>query len=416
MTTPPPPHLPAPALAPMTTRRGWQAGTLVPALVAVIVVGWIAFGWLELAANGATSISLDFRIFWAAARLAILGAPLEAFDTARLAAMHGTSGEGWMPWAYPPAFMVALMPLGGLHFALALAVFTALSAAAMLAAARPLAQGILPLWLALALAPAYLPSFLMGQTAVLWTAGLMAALACLASGRPVLAGVFIGLLTLKPQLGLLIPVALIAGGHWRCIASATLTALVLALAATLVTGPGYWPLMVEMMQVHFDIVRGTAAENARMISVYAALAGLGLSEPLALALQWSVTALAALAVALAWASPRICADLRAATLLIAILLSQPYLWYYESALLAPAALFLIRARVLSLTHLPGLLLLAAMWLGLGPAILVQFLSGVEVSLRMVFAPILLLTLAVTLRALTLRALRGVPLHSNSPQG
>ena len=103
-------------------------------------------------------------------------------------------------------------------------------------------------------------------------------------------------------------------------------------------------------------------------------------------------------------------------LLIAILLSQPYLWYYESALLAPAALFLIRARVLSLTHLPGLLLLAAMWLGLGPAILVQFLSGVEVSLRMVFAPILLLTLAVTLRALTLRALRGVPLHSNSPQG
>lgn len=408
------------ALAPMATRRGWQAGTLVPALVAVIVIGWLGFGWVQLEAAGTTSISLDFRVFWAAARLAVLGMPLDAFSVSRLEEMHGTISDVWMPWSYPPAFMVALMPFGWLQFAPALVLYTGVSAIAVLAASRPLSHGILPLWLALALAPAYLPSFLMGQTAVLWTAGLMAALACLGSGRPVLAGVFIGLLTLKPQLGLLIPVALIAAGQWRCIASATVTTVAVSLFATLIVGMEYWSIMVEMMRVHFGTVRDSAAENYLMISPHAAFAGLGLPEPLALKLQWAMTGLAAIAVGIAWASPRIPFDLRAAMLIVGAMLSQPYLWYYESALMVPAALFLVRAGVLRLTHPPGLLLVAAMWLGLGPAMLFQFLSGIDIYFRTISAPILFIALAVTLRALFIRlrgpAARARPSQNDLPQG
>ena len=55
---------------------------------------------------------------------------------------------------------------------------------------------------------------------------------------PVLGGMLLGMLTYKPQLGLLVPIALIAAAQWRCIAAACATAVILALIATAVLG---WP-------------------------------------------------------------------------------------------------------------------------------------------------------------------------------
>ena len=49
----------------------------------------------------------------------------------------------------------------------------------------------------------------------LMTAGVFAAGVALVERRPWVAGVCLGALCYKPHFGLLIPVALIAGGHWR---------------------------------------------------------------------------------------------------------------------------------------------------------------------------------------------------------
>ena len=48
------------------------------------------------------------------------------------------------------------------------------------------------------------------------------------SSRPILAGICIGLLAIKPQMGVLIPFALLAAGQWRTIwaAAATIAAMV----------------------------------------------------------------------------------------------------------------------------------------------------------------------------------------------
>jgi hypothetical protein len=54
--------------------------------------------------------------------------------------------------------------------------------------------------------------------------------------RPLLAGLLVGLLTIKPQLGVLIPVLLIASGRWRVFTVATVTALALAAAAVMLFG------------------------------------------------------------------------------------------------------------------------------------------------------------------------------------
>ena len=58
--------------------------------------------------------------------------------------------------------------------------------------------------------------------------------------RPIVAGILIGLLAYKPQFGLLIPLVLIAGGHWRAFAAAAATVAVLALAVTFAFGVDVW--------------------------------------------------------------------------------------------------------------------------------------------------------------------------------
>lgn len=374
-------------------RRGWQVGLLGAAATLMMTAGAL----LGLGDAGLDA-PVDFHVFWAAARLALAGEPLAAFDTARITGVTGIADGGWMPWAYPPGFLMLLAPLGALPFLAAWAAFTALSLVALMLAVRPLAAGRLQVACAVALAPALLPGLLIGQTSTLWAAGLVAALAALGRGRPWLAGVFIGLLTLKPQLGLLIPVALLAQGAWRAILSAALTALLLAALPTALFGTAYWPRMLETMGAHGDTVRGAIGALGLMISPYSFLAGLGLAEALALALQWALTAALALAVWLAWRAPSASFDLRAAVLLTTIPLASPYLWHYESALLAPAALFMWRAGVLTLSPL-RLLLAVLMWLGLAPAAILLMQSGAEELFRLVFLPIAVAALALNIGAL-----------------
>jgi len=384
-------------LAVFDHRRGRQLGYLGAGLTLLLAALLIGGEIASLAQSGRMSASVDFYVFWAAAKLALQDLPLEAFDATRIAAVAGVDQQGWMPWAYPPGFLMLVAPLGLLPFAQAWAVFTLASIAALTAATRPFAGGRGPVLCAAALAPAMLPCLLVGQTSLLWLAGLMAALAALYGNRPVLAGLFIGLLTLKPQLGLLLPFALAGAGQWRAIAAAAVTALALAALSTAIYGTAYWPEMLAMLDQHGDTVRGSIAGLTLMISPYSGLAALGLPEPAALALQWGLAACLALAVFLAWRRPDLPFDLRAALLLVSIPLASPYLWHYESAVLAPAALFMLRAGVIAPHHPPGLVLGLAMWLGLGPSALMLLNTGAADIFRPVFLPIALAAALVCLR-------------------
>jgi hypothetical protein len=160
----------------------------------------------------------------------------------------------------------------------------------------------------------------------------------------------------------LIAVALIASGQWRAMAVAALTAILFHGAATLVFGPGYWPALLDMAGQHAAIMRSDVAGAEFLVSPYSALVALGLPETLALALQWGLAAAALIAVALAWRTEGIGFDHKAALLVTAILIAPPYLWYGETALLAPALMLLIRAGLIRRT-LPGAFLAILMALG-----------------------------------------------------
>jgi hypothetical protein len=384
-------------LAVFDHRRGWQLAILGVAATLVFVIAFQVAGVIELSGSGESAFTIDFYVFWAAAKLALQGLPFDAFDVARLQQAAGNVDPDWMPWAYPPGFMMALMPLGLLPFWAAWFVFDAIGLVAFALAVRRFVAGRPQVLLAVALAPAVMPSLIVGQTTMLWMAGLIAALAALRADRPILAGICIGCLTLKPQLGVLLPVMLVACGAWRAILSAVLTTAVLAAVPTGLFGIGYWPRMLDMMRLHGDMVRANIAGMDLMVSPYSAMVGAGVGEPLALALQWSVTAACALIVFLSWRSRTASPDLRAAILFAVIPLASPYLWFYESAFLVPAALFMWRAGVL--VAKPGAAALGlAMWLGLAPPFLAILSTGAGIEVfRFVFVPVNIVALLACLR-------------------
>jgi hypothetical protein len=343
------------------------------------------------------AIKVDYRIFWAAGRLAVEGNPLGAFDMEQLAAVHNVVPEAWMPWLYPPGYMVLVMPFGAMAFAPSFLLFTLLSVLLIGLAVRPFVAGSVPVWIALTLAPAYLPTLILGQNNLVWLAGLLAALAAIRNERWILAGVFIGLLTLKPQLGLLIPVALLAAGLWRTIFAATGTAIALAVLPTLHFGLTYWTLLADRLAEHGESIVLSLEDLFFMVGPFFLFTLLGLSPDTALILQWFVIAISAGIVAVLWRSKAVSFDAKVAGLLLAILLSAPYLWYYEAAIMPIIGLFMLRANMLGRTA-PQFFLLFCLWMGgvlQGINGLIYFADGRLIGATLI-TPVLVVSMVIVL--------------------
>jgi alpha-1,2-mannosyltransferase len=143
------------------------------------------------------------------------------------------------PWLYPPTFLLLLLPFGWLPFLASYLSFQIASFAALAGASWGLASRKALIPLLLLLSPAAANTLVAGQNSFL-TAALVLGGFRLLPTAPVWAGILFGLLTTKPQFGLLVAVALLAGREWRAIASAAATAGLLALAALLVFGWQAW--------------------------------------------------------------------------------------------------------------------------------------------------------------------------------
>ena len=77
-----------------------------------------------------------------------------------------------------------------------------------------------------------------------------------AGGRS-LAGILFGLATYKPQMGILVPVALVAAGLWRTIAAAVLhgVAVLVVVTSHRSSAPGIWSAWVANVVRLFASVR-----------------------------------------------------------------------------------------------------------------------------------------------------------------
>ncbi|TAG30819.1 MAG: DUF2029 domain-containing protein, partial [Rhodobacterales bacterium] len=278
-------------LQPLAGRAGFLSAGMATIVSLAFIAMVLAVSFILTTRSGVTAMSVDFRVFWGAAKLAVAGEPLAVHDLARLGASHATGLDVDMPWLYPPAFLVMVTPLGLVPFAWAYLAWALLSLALTAWAARSFVAGIGPLWVLMAFAPAYFPALMMGQTSLFWLAALLAAIAALGQGRWVLAGVFIGLLTLKPQLGVMIPVALLAIGAWRTILSASVTTVLLLALPTLYYGIDYWPLLRATLEDQSALILASDIALNLMLSPMYLLANLGVDLAVALNIQLGLMAL-----------------------------------------------------------------------------------------------------------------------------
>jgi hypothetical protein len=200
--------------------------------------------------------------------------------------------------------------------------------------------GISSLWPLIALAfPAVFINLGHGHNGFL-TAALLGGALALLDGRPILAGIFIGLLAYKPQFGLLIPLILIVSGRWRTFATAALTVAALALAITLAFGLDVWTAFLASTGFtrHVVLEQGDTGWY-KIQSVFSWVRMWGGTIPLAYAMQALVTLAVAAALAWLWRTPA-SYPLKAAGLLIGTVLATPYVLDYDLMLLAPAIAFL----------------------------------------------------------------------------
>jgi hypothetical protein len=186
-------------------------------------------------------IGRDFLNFWMYGRAAFEANPGQYYDLRTYwAAADAVTGPGYPPqlWSYPPSVMLLAAPFGLLPYMGALAIWTVIGIGAFILGLR--------LWtkdprylLPLLLAPPAIFGLVSGQFTYLTTGAMLAVLRWRES-RPLLAGFILGLLTLKPQLGLFFPILLLATRSWKVIAAASVTALTLAALTGLVWGPDVW--------------------------------------------------------------------------------------------------------------------------------------------------------------------------------
>lgn len=191
---------------------------------------------------GGFPVGRDFLNTWMGGRSVLSGGPADWFDSdvymAALLKVTGIPDLAPMYWSYPPHLVLFIWPFGLLGFLPSYIVWCAVGLALYMWAA--VACGVdRKYWLFLAVAPAVAVNVFLGQNGFLTAALLIGGLANL-DRRPIIAGILFGILTIKPQLGLLLPVLLVIGGHWRVIGSAVATTVLLVAATAIWFGPDIW--------------------------------------------------------------------------------------------------------------------------------------------------------------------------------
>ncbi|MFN2375465.1 MAG: glycosyltransferase family 87 protein [Candidatus Binatia bacterium] len=314
----------------------------------------------------------DFIQFWTAASLLAEGR--DPYDPALQALVQ--QGLGWdkardgfgiyefLPYYYPPWLALAVVPLLPLGYCLAKFAWLVLGAEMLLAAGWLLKDTVrgIPGPLALTVVALFgfsIRSVAMGQVAPLVLLLIASAWWLLEKRRDFAAGCVLALLTIKPQLTLLLILAILGWmarqrrwGVWRGAAAATVLLVVASTAAF----PGWLPSMLEATRV---TPMPTAYYPGLGTTWYVTLGALGLSGPLLIVAYMSVAVPLIVALVRAVAREQRCLEDIIGLALIAPFFVVPYARPYDYPVLLVPALTLMGSRLAGLPRamLAGTLLL-----------------------------------------------------------
>jgi hypothetical protein len=314
-----------------------RVGIKALVLLYVLILGYAFMRSPDLA----NFLGLDFLTFWAASHLTLGGDATAPFDPVQLRAAAQVALPALdrpLLWHYPPTFQLIALPLALIPYVPASIAWLAATFLAYIGAMRRLVSHR-DLLLLIAAFPAVVVNLRVGQNGFLSAALLAGAIAFLRT-RPAVAGVLIGLLSYKPHLGLLIPLALLCGRQWTALFAAALTVVAFTAASAAILGLDTWPTFFNSLtEIGQRLDDGTI--KWRMIpSVYIGLRIAGLDTGAAYAAHIAAAAFATLSVVWAWLR-RVPFELAAAVLVSATVLVPPYIFDYDLTLLAIPIMILV---------------------------------------------------------------------------
>ena len=278
-------------------------------------------------------VGRDFLQFWMYGRAAWAPNPGRFYDPqlyndALTALLGPYPGQNW---PYAPSIMLFTAPFGRLPYLAALGTWIVLGLAAFIGVGLRLFSCRRALVAAL-LSPAALLCLISGQTSFI-TAPILLTIFTTLDRRPGLAGVLIGVLTIKPQLGLLFPVLLVASGRWRVFMIAATTSLLIVGLTAALFGTQVW---IDYVSKGLAAQRLVVADPERLFTpfiptFFVNVRGVGASYGLATIIQACATIFALGAIAFAGryykdADPQYYAGLFLASSICAV----PYFMSYDT--------------------------------------------------------------------------------------
>ena len=316
------------------------------AFLAILAIAVSQYAVFVMALAGASSdftFGGDFAAFWVAAKASLNGTMAELYDAERFkdaiqAQTPHQDLEG-LTWQYPPHAGLLFSPFGALPFHIAYAVWCAVGLVFYAAAAHAAQLKDRLLIVLLASVPVLL-AIKTGQVALLM-GGLLLLAVFHARSRPILAGLAAGLLTIKPQLGFLLPIVFIFGGHWRAFYVAAGVSVGLVLLSGAVVGLEAWTSFFDSVLAVSGAVATGEMPLFKMVNIYAAAQLMGVPDAVAISVAFAAILFAIGATT--WVVRRTDnPEWHYAAIPCLALIAAPYSYYYELILVVPALLFVLQ--------------------------------------------------------------------------
>lgn len=325
------------------TQERIRAYALMLGVMGVIALGinW-STGLTPLTDRLGKPIGTDFSAFWTAGRMLLGGDFAGMFDPAiHFEFQSDIFGDPWVEhygWHYPPPFLAVAGLMAAMPYVVSLMVWQGLTFALFMRTILAIVPKHPLVFIAAFGFPAVFLTLGHGHNAFL-TSALLGTGLMLMERRPVVAGICFGLLSYKPQFGLVIPLVVFLGAHWRVAQSAAATVAAMVVLSLLAFGPDAWAAFFKgaLFTRHVVLEQGGTGWY-KIQSVFSAIRSFGGSIGTAYAFQAAVTLTVLFSLAtmvLAGCDRR----LVAAATATAAMLATPYCLDYDMTILGVAIAF-----------------------------------------------------------------------------
>jgi hypothetical protein len=348
--------LPAKPRLPWTRILQWRADdrktgylcTLFLVSCGIVLAAFVYTTWSDYVAQAANGRlpSGDFFGLWSYGKIVSNYPAGDLYDSAALHAREIALGMDpsrriWFP--YPPIAIFLFWPLGLLPYGAAHVAWVAGTLGLFLWAVVATCSRSPVCIVGVLVAPVTTATICYGQSGFL-AAALITAGIRLVPSRPILGGILLGLLSYKPQLGFLVPIALIAAGHWRAVGVSCATVAGLVIASALAFGWSVWPAWIAVLpeyQAAFD--SRFVHQLYLMPTILSNLKMAGFPSPLVEIAQAASSVIVAVLVGRCFY--RNAGRLAAASLFVGTFLATPHAFIYDMPMiLAAMALFIEEHR------------------------------------------------------------------------